>query len=314
MPLPSFDELRLPILKLLASGETLRKAQLIEPLAAHFGLDADDVSQEYESGNGAIFADRISWALSYLALSGLLSRPKRGYYAVTDLGREYAQKDAAEVIAYVKQKMAERVRAHKDEDKEKEAVAAAAEIEGITPTEQLESSFEAIRQEIYDEILSTILSKTPQAFEKLVVDLLQKMGYGGRLEKSAQVTRQSRDGGIDGEIREDVLGLGRIFIQAKRYQRDAVIGRPDIQGFVGALQGQNADKGIFITTARYSPDAVRYVQNLSATRVVLIDGRQLAEYIYRYDVGMQTEQVFTVKKLDGDFWDEMPDDTAKPAS
>ena len=314
MSIPSVDGLYLPILKLLASGETLRKAQLIEPLAVHFGLDADDVAQEYESGNGAIFADRISWALSYLALSGLLSRPKRGYYAITDLGRKYAQKDAAEVIAYVKQKMAERGRTHKTEGNEKETVAAAAEIAGITPTEQLEASFEAIRQEIYDEILSTILGKTPQAFEKLVVDLLQKMGYGGRLEKSAQVTRQSRDGGIDGEIREDVLGLGRIFIQAKRYQRDAVIGRPDIQGFVGALQGQNADKGIFITTARYSPDAVRYAQNLSATRVVLIDGQQLAEYIYRYDVGMQTEQVFTVKKLDGDFWDEMPDDTAKPAS
>ncbi len=314
MPLPSFDKLCLPILKLLASGETLRKAQLIEPLAVHFGLDADDVAQEYESGNGVIFADRISWALSYLALSGLLSRPKRGYYAITDLGRKYAQKDAAEVIAYVKQKMTERGRTHKTEGNEKETVAAAAEIAGITPTEQLEASFEAIRQEIYDEILSTILCKTPQAFEKLVVDLLQKMGYGGRLEKSAQVTRQSRDGGIDGEIREDVLGLGRIFIQAKRYQTDKGIGRPDIQGFVGALQGQNADKGIFITTAYYTPDALRYVQNLAATRVVLIDGRQLAEYIYRYDVGMQTEQVFTVKKLDGDFWDEMPDDTAKPAS
>lgn len=314
MPLPSFDKLCLPILKLLASGETLRKAQLIEPLAVHFGLDADDVAQEYESGNGAIFADRISWALSYLALSGLLSRPKRGYYAITDLGRKYAQKDAAEVIAYVKQKMTERGRTHKTEGNEKETVAAAVEIAGITPTEQLETSFEAIRQEIYDEILSTILGKTPQAFEKLVVDLLQKMGYGGRLEKSAQVTRQSRDGGIDGEIREDVLGLGRIFIQAKRYQTDKGIGRPDIQGFVGALQGQNADKGIFITTAYYTPDALHYVQNLAATRVVLIDGRQLAEYIYRYDVGMQTEQVFTVKKLDGDFWDEMPDDTAKPAS
>ena len=314
MPLPSFDKLCLPILKLLASGETLRKAQLIEPLAVHFGLDADDVAQEYESGNGAIFADRISWALSYLALSGLLSRPKRGYYAITDLGRKYAQKDAAEVIAYVKQKMTERGRTHKIEGNEKETVAAAAEIAGITPTEQLEASFEAIRQEIYDEILSTILGKTPQAFEKLVVDLLQKMGYGGRLEKSAQVTRQSRDGGIDGEIREDVLGLGRIFIQAKRYQTDKGIGRPDIQGFVGALQGQNADKGIFITTAYYTPDALRYVQNLAATRVVLIDDRQLAEYIYRYDVGMQTEQVFTVKKLDGDFWDEMPDDTTKPAS
>ena len=109
-----------------------------------------------------------------------------------------------------------------------------------------------------------------------------------------------------------MLGLGRIFIQAKRYQTDAVIGRPDVQGFVGALQGQNADKGIFITTARYSADAVRYVQNLSSTRVVLIDGLQLAEYIYRYDVGMQTEQIFSIKKLDSDFWDEMPDDANKP--
>ncbi|UOP00280.1 restriction endonuclease [Kingella potus] len=249
MPIPSFEELRLPILKLLASGETRRKAQLIEPLAAHFGLDTDDIAQEYESGNGAVFADRISWALSYLALSGLLSRPKRGHYVITGLGREYAQKDAAEVIAYVKQKMTERERGQKADGKE---TVATAEVADTTPTEQLEASFGAIRQKIYDEILNTILSKTPQAFEKLVVDLLQKMGYGGRLEKSAQVTRASRDGGIDGEIREDVLGLGRIFIQAKRYQTDAVIYCPDIQGFVGALQGQNADKGIFITTARYS--------------------------------------------------------------
>jgi len=309
MTIPSFENLRLYILKHLANGGTWRKAQLVEPIAAHFDLNAEDIAQEYESGNGAILADRISWALSYLTLSGLLTRPKRGHYIITDLGKEYAQKNEIEITAYVKQKMAEREQAQKLDGKETDAVI---EEVNITPKEQLEFSFNAIRQEVYREILETILSKTPQAFEKLVIDLLQKMGYGGRLEKSAQVTRQSRDGGIDGEIREDVLGLGRIFIQAKRYQTDAVIGRPDVQGFVGALQGQNADKGIFITTARYSADAVRYVQNLSSTRVVLIDGLQLAEYIYRYDVGMQTEQTFTIKKLDSDFWDEMPDDANKP--
>ena len=155
-----------------------------------------------------------------------------------------------------------------------------------TPRDQLEASFHAIRQDIFNAILDTILSKTPQAFEKLVIDLLQKMGYGGKVEKSASLTKQSRDGGIDGEIREDVLGLGRIFIQAKRYQRDKIISRPDIQGFVGAINNQT-DKGVFITTARYSSDAIEYARNRSSPRIVLIDGQQLAEYIYRYDLGMQ---------------------------
>lgn len=309
MTVPSFENLRLYILKHLANGGIWRKAQLVEPIAAHFNLSVEDIAQEYESGNGAILADRISWALSYLALSGLLTRPKRGHYAITDLGKRYVSKSEAEITAYIKQKMAEREQTQKLDNQE---ITVGAEEVNITPKEQLEASFHAIRQEVYREILDIILSKTSQAFEKLVIDLLQKMGYGGRLEKSAQVTRPSHDGGIDGEIREDVLGLGRIFIQAKRYQTDDTIGRPYIQAFVGALQGQHADKGVFITTARYSAEAIHYAQNLSSTRVVLIDGLQLAEYIYRYDVGMQTEQTFTIKKLDSDFWDEMPDDANKP--
>ena len=309
MTVPSFENLRLYILKNLANGGIWRKAQLVEPIAAHFNLSVEDIAQEYESGNGAILADRISWALSYLALSGLLTRPKRGHYTITDLGKRYVSKSEAEITAYIKQKMAEREQTQKLDNQE---ITVGAEEVNITPKEQLEASFHAIRQEVYREILDTILSKTSQAFEKLVIDLLQKMGYGGRLEKSAQVTRPSHDGGIDGEIREDVLGLGRIFIQAKRYQTDDTIGRPYIQAFVGALQGQHADKGVFITTARYSAEAIHYAQNLSSTRVVLIDGLQLAEYIYRYDVGMQTEQTFTIKKLDSDFWDEMPDDANKP--
>ena len=269
MTIPSFENLRLYILKHLANGGIWRKAQLVEPIVAHFNLSAEDIAQEYESGNGAILADRISWALSYLALSGLLTRPKRGHYTITDLGKRYASKSEAEITAYIKQKMAEREQTQKLDNQE---ITVDVEEVNITPKEQLEASFHAIRQEVYREILDTILSKTSQAFEKLVIDLLQKMGYGGRLEKSAQVTRPSHDGGIDGEIREDVLGLGRIFIQAKRYQTNDTIGRPYIQAFVGALQGQHADKGVFITTARYSAEAIHYAQNLSTTRVVLIDG------------------------------------------
>ena len=301
MPLPNNNELRRPILQLLSDGNLWRKSQLIKPLAEKLGLNEAEINAEYPSGNGNIFADKISWVLSYHALTGLLLRPKRGFYQITDLGKQYADKDDIEVINFVKEKMALR---HNNKDDKTEIYN---EIESDTdPRTQLEQSFHAIRQTVYDEILETVISKTPATFEKLVVDLLKHMGYGGKVEKSAIVTKQSRDGGIDGEIREDVLGLGRIFIQAKRYRLQETIGRPAIQTFAGAINPQ--DKGVFITTAHYSKDAVEYAQNRFSPRIVLIDGQQLAEYIYHYGLGMQTEQIFSIKKLDSDFWDDLPDD------
>ncbi len=134
------------------------------------------------------------------------------------------------------------------------------------------------------------------------------MGYGGAVEKAGRVTPYTKDGGIDGEIYEDVLGLGRIHIQAKRYSKSSAIGRPDIQSFADALLGDNANKGVFITTSRFSADAVAYAQNLSNARIVLIDGRKLAEYIYKYGLGVQVEQTISIKKLDTDYWDNIPDD------
>ncbi len=302
MSLPHNNQLRRPILQLLSDGKLWRKSQLIEPLAREFNLSEEEINAEYPSGNGNIFADKISWVLSYHALTGLLLRPKRGFYQISELGKQYAQKDEIEIVNFVKEQMA--LRNNNNDDEKTEVYD---EIKSnLDPRQQLELSFHAIRKTVYDEILETIISKTPSAFEKLVIDLLQNMGYGGKVEKSAIVTKQSRDGGIDGEIREDVLGLGRIFIQAKRYQRDETIGRPTIQAFAGAINPQ--DKGVFITTARYSKDAIEYAQNRSSPRIVLIDGQQLAEYIYHYGLGMQTEQTFHIKKLDSDFWDDMPDD------
>ncbi len=153
------------------------------------------------------------------------------------------------------------------------------------------------------------MTKTPTSFEKLVVMLLQKMGYGGEIKNSGLVTKVSNDGGIDGIIKEDVLGLGRIHIQAKRYKMDSCIGREEIQKFVGALAVAQSNKGVFITTSYYSKGALEYVNNLNgSTTIVLIDGKQLAEYIYDYSLGMQVEQTIEIKKLDADFWDSMKDE------
>ncbi len=311
MTIPHFDDLRKPILMLSSNGEVWKKLEFTEPLIKHFNLTDEEASREYESGNGLILIDRISWTLSYFALTGMLDRPKRGHYVISSLGKSFLDKTNEEINVFVKQKMTERQAEKLNETELNESV----KKEGInqstnTPQEQLYASYETIRQETYDEILDTILSKTPVAFERLVVELLQEMGYGGAVEKAGRVTPYTKDGGIDGEIYEDVLGLGRIHIQAKRYNRSSAIGRPDIQSFAGALLGDNANKGVFITTSRFSSDAIAYAQNLSNARIVLIDGQKLAEYIYKYGLGVQIEQTISIKKLDTDYWDNMPDDVS----
>ena len=311
MTIPHFDDLRKPILMLSSDGEIWKKSKFTDPLIKHFNLTDEEATKEYESGNGLIFVDRISWALSYFALTGILNRPKRGSYVISALGKTFLDKTNEEINIFVKQKMLER-QAEKlnntelGQDVEKNNINQNAN----TPQEQLYASYETIRQETYEEILDTILTKTPMAFERLVVELLQKMGYGGAVEKAGRVTQYSKDGGIDGEIYEDVLGLGRIHIQAKRYQKSNTIGRPDIQSFAGALLGDNANKGVFITTSKFSTDAVIYAQNLSNARIVLIDGQKLAEYIYKYGLGVQVEQTLSIKKLDTDYWDNIPDDVS----
>ncbi|PCI22752.1 MAG: hypothetical protein COB67_13250 [SAR324 cluster bacterium] len=178
----------------------------------------------------------------------------------------------------------------------------------MTPQESLYESYEKIRGSTYEDILDTIFNKSPRDFEHLVVQLLERMGYGGKVKDAGKVTQASNDGGIDGIIKEDVLGLGRIHIQAKRYHKDNTVGREEIQKFVGALAVAQSNKGVFITTSSYSKGAIEYANSLNGnTTLVLIDGLQLAKYIYDYSLGMQTEQVIEIKKMDSDFWDRMQD-------
>jgi restriction system protein len=241
-------------------------------------------------------------------MAGLLDKPKRGIYKINQAGINILK--TPEKINSIINKQIENREPNKTK---KKVINGQIKIEDsvseLTPQERLYSSFSNIRNSVYSDILNTILSKTPTSFEKLVVMLLQKMGYGGEIENSGLVTKVSNDGGIDGIIKEDVLGLGRIHIQAKRYKVDNCIGREEIQKFVGALAVAQSNKGVFITTSYYSKGAIEYVNNLNgSTTIVLIDGKQLAEYIYDYTLGMQIEQTIEIKKLDADFWDSMKDE------
>lgn len=304
MAIPKYDEILRYALELLNDGSEKRPREFEAPLAIQFGLTDDEVAQMYASGNGPVFYDRIGWTLSYLSMAGLVDKPKRGLYKISDKGRELLA-TPENIESYVETKLIER---EEQKNKEKVSDLISSEVSELTPQERLYESYENIRQSTYEEILDTILSKSPREFEHLVVQLLKRMGYGGEVKGAAEVTQATNDGGIDGVIKEDVLGLGRIHIQAKRYDRGNTIGREEIQKFVGALAVAQSNKGVFITTSSYSPAAIQYADNLhGTTTLVLIDGQKLAGYIYDFSLGMQTEQIVEIKKMDSDFWDSMQD-------
>ncbi|MCP5016827.1 MAG: restriction endonuclease [Ketobacter sp.] len=308
--LPKYDELFSPILNFLNSCDASPWRALERPIAAQFQLGDEDLAIEYPSGNGTVFLDRLSWSISYLVNSGLLERPKRGQCRITPLGQEYLHKPEA-IKEFVKARIAERTRERQTESGEQSLTNENFQTieSSSTPQEQLLGAYSSLRNALCEQILDTILSKSPFEFEKLVVKLLGAMGYGGKAADALLVTQASNDGGIDGVIKEDVLGLGRIHLQAKRYKRDCGIGREDIQKFVGALAVAQSQKGVFITTSYFSKGAKEYAQSLNgATTLVLIDGQQLAQYIHDFGLGMQVEQTLVLKKMDTDFWDAMLDE------
>lgn len=300
MTIPKHDEIRVPALSLLSESGQLKLKEFEVPLAKHFELTDEELQEEYESGNGKIFYDRISWALSYMNMAGLLNKPKRGLYEISELGTEKL-KTPQSINDFIAAEIAKQ-----QKNKPTKQPELAISNESLTPQEELYSSAQKIRESKYQEIIDTILSKTPREFEKLVVMLLQRMGYGGEIKQSGSVTSYTNDGGIDGIIKEDVLGLGRIHIQAKRYAQTNSVGREEIQKFVGALAVAQSNKGVFITTSSFSQGAATYANSLNgSTTLILIDGSQLAAYLYEYGVGLQIEQTIEIKKLDSEFWDSM---------
>ena len=299
--IPQFDQIKIQALKILKSGAVMRAKDFRIPLAEHFHLTDEEMNAWYPSGNGEIFLDRISWALSYLFIAGLVEKPKRGDYKISDKGLSMLESCSDEQISeYIKTTVNAR--------NALEASGSTGENEP-TPQERLYNSYDNIKQSIQSEILTTILSKKPQEFERLVVRLLQAMGYGGEVKNSGFVTKLSNDGGIDGIIKEDILGFNHISIQAKRYALGNNVGRNEVQSFVGAVAGTPSKKGVFITTSDFTKGAMDYVDSLNGSpTVILINGHQLTEYIYDFGLGLQTEMTFKVMKMDSDYWDSMEDD------
>ena len=308
--IPQFEEIRLQALRELSSGAVMRTKEFRDPLAKYFQLTEDEINAWYPSGNGNIFLDRISWALSYLFIAGLVEKPKRGDYKISLKGLEMLSNSTDEQITiYVKNAVLANSSKKIVKSKGCDPMANKSVSEEHTPQENLDNSYNNIKKSISSEILATILSKKPYEFERLVVKLLQMMGYGGEVKNSGIVTKLTNDGGIDGIIKEDILGFNHISIQAKRYAEHNNVGRKEIQSFVGAVAGTSSKKGVFITTSDYTKEAIDYVESLNGSpTIILINGQQLTEYMYDCGLGLQTEKVLKVMKMDMDYWDSMDDD------
>jgi len=306
MPVPDFQTLMLPVLRQLAAGDEQAPADIRESVASSLGLTQQDLSELLPSGRQTTFANRVAWALGYLKQAGLLESPRRGAYRLTDRGRAALEDGLSRIdISYLMrfpEFVAFRTPPTGDRPQVEGAPGApAAETATLTPDEQMRLGYTRLRNSLAAQLLERVRNVTPKFFEELVVDLLVAMGYGGSREDAASVVGRSGDEGIDGIIKEDRLGLDAIYVQAKRW-KDSV-GRPDIQRFAGALQGQRARKGVFITTSAFTPDARAYATNLQTT-IVLIDGKELAELMLDHGVGVSVADTFRVLKLDEDYFAE----------
>lgn len=306
MPIPKHSELQLPLLSFLRDGKEKNVQDLLFELASHFSLSEEEITRMYDSGNGPIFKNRVQWALSYLNLAKLLDKPRRGHYRINKKGLELLRMPN-DFSDYMNRAIAEaKTTRNAMEDNNGQI---APEKSDLTPEETLIEGYEGIKDSVIREILDTILSKKAVEFERLVIHLLQKMGYGDKVVDSGKLTPYTNDKGIDGTIKEDVLGFGKIQIQAKRNSYDNKVSREDIQKFVGALATAQSEKGVFITTSDFSKGAYEYAGVLSSSsKIVLINGQKLAQYIYDYGLGVQTQRTFEIKKLDTEFWDTLEDD------
>lgn len=271
-------------------------------LASYFNVTDLERSELLPSGRQAVFDNRVGWAGTYLKKAGLVDRPARGKYQLTSLGRKVLEQAPPAIDNhYLSQFETFRQFIGENDDS---SVPSASPDSGQSPQDTLDAAYQKINAALADDILSEIMKQSPAFFERLVVKLLRNMGYGGSLEDSGEVVGQSGDEGIDGIIREDKLGFSSIYIQAKRWERDKAIGRPEIQKFVGALAGQGASKGLFITTAQFTKEAHQYVRKQHTTKVVLVDGQMLAKLMIEYNLGVSIETVYEIKRIDSDYFSE----------
>ncbi len=307
MAIPGFQDIMLPLLRRLGDGEIHSMSELTDALAAEFQLTAKERKERLPSGTQAVFANRVGWARTYLKKAGLVSAPGRGYVQIPGRGRDVLKSPPEKItIAYLDRFPEFRDFVGRDRapggGPPEDGGPGGKPPEDVDPKEALERAYQRLRAELAHDVLEAVKACPPAFFERLVVDLLVRMGYGGTRKDAGEAVGGSGDGGIDGIIKEDRLGLDVVYVQAKRWEGS--VGRPEIQKFAGALQGHRARKGIFITTSQFTSEALDYASRIE-TRLVLSDSPTLADLMIDHGVGVAPVATYELKRLDSDYFEQL---------
>lgn len=297
MPVPDFQSLFKPLLDLASDGAEHSMQEAREVIATSVGLSEEDRKELLPSGMQTKFDNRVAWAKGYFVRAKILDSPRRGWFRITQRGLDLHKEGHKRIDIKMLNRYPEFIEFHKSRSSKEMEPEPTAE----TPEEALQKAYESMRGDLAGQILERISNNTPQFFERLVVDLMVAMGYGGSRADAGKSIGGSGDEGIDGIIKEDRLGLDVVYLQAKRW--DGTVGRPEVQKFVGALHGKRAKKGVFITTGKFSDDARKYVETIDP-KVILIDGRTLCELMIDHGLGTTTTGTYLIKRIDSDYFAE----------
>ncbi len=299
MAIPDYQSFFIPVLRLAADGKEHSTAELRDRIATDLKLTPEDLAQKLPSGVQTVFTNRVAWSVVYLAKAGALERIKRGLFRITDRGKELLGLNVPKLTIKHLSAYPEFVALQKgskndghDEPGEHEKTQ--------TPEEQLANAYKVLRDALATDVLEAVKKASPSFFEEVVIELLVAMGYGGSVQDAGKAIGGPGDGGIDGIIKEDKLGLDFVYVQAKRWA--ASVGRPVVQAFAGSLEGVRAKKGVFITTSSFTQDAFEYVRKIEK-RIVLIDGERLAELMIEHNIGVNVSQTYEIKRLDSDYFE-----------
>ncbi|HET9458713.1 MAG TPA: restriction endonuclease [Sphingomicrobium sp.] len=313
MPVPDYETLMLPVLRLFASGAK-NVSDCLPQIKQQFHITDEEAQKLIPSGRVTLLANRTHWARTYLSKAGLLTSPRRNEHVITDLGRRVLAQNPARIDNEVLKQFdsftewLDQSHAASGEKSIRRSAPAERSIEesSATPEDAMETASALLNAALRDELLSFLQQVSPTRFERLILDLLNAMGYGGGQIDSAALTKSTGDGGIDGIISEDALGLDAVYIQAKRYAPENTVGRPHIQQFIGSLTGESATKGVFVTTSDFSREARDYLNKVQQ-RVVLINGQKLAQLMIQHGVGVRTRTTYAVRSVDDDYFSEVTD-------
>lgn len=304
---PKFELFLYPFLKVLEDGKIRTKKEMDDLLAQYLNLSEDDKVERTKNGTHSKLSDRVQWAGTYTRMAGLSMSPDRGQYQITEEGKKLLQTNINKISRkfLIENYPSFRAFATKSNSTNESQNTIELEPSSASPTDNFENAYEEIQDSLIEELLTVVKKQSPQFFEQLVVDLLVKMGYGGSFEESANVTQYAKDGGIDGIIKEDKLGLDKVYIQAKQWNKDPEaknkVSRPEIDKFVGAIVNQGGSKGIFVTTCEFTKGAM---ENRSGSiKLILIDGVQLCKYMIQYNLGITTQKTYEIKKIDSDYFE-----------